>query len=260
MAAATAYTLLSTQSRPAASALWPDFGAGQERSTAPPGDPGGQPVIIKMTPRIMSTARWTLQQAIGPDKLVVGLDADGVTDPDGNRLDGDLRFGLNVLPGDVNRSAGVIGNDLILVRNALGTGLGDPGYTHFADLDANGLIIGNDLIQVRNRLSTSLPPGEPDVPTAGSKGGPLAARAVDRALEEFALAWTEQEDSPKSSDRPERLAEDRMALLAEQLVLLGEDIEGSRRGRFVDRVLCESRTERDQLELHQFRIMAKGRR
>ena len=223
------------------------------------------------------TASWTLQQAIGPDKLVVGLDADAVTDSDGNRLDGqwqdmqptfpsgdgdpggDFHFGLHVLPGDVNRSAGVIGNDLILVRNALGTASGDPGYTYFNDVDANGLIIGNDLIHVRNRLSTSLPPGEPGVSAVEGKGGPLVDQAVDQALDEIAAVWDEQEDSPKRRNRRRHPRADRMARLAEQLLLLGEDIDGTQRTRLVDRVLGELHADRAEFAPRPSRIIARGR-
>ena len=93
------------------------------------------------------TATWTLATSgISSDKLLLDLDAEpgsGVTDTNGNRLDGDwtnppsggiggadtfpsgngsaggdFRFRVNVVGGDVNRNGSVGGTDTSLVRNA----------------------------------------------------------------------------------------------------------------------------------------------
>ncbi len=142
------------------------------------------------------TATWTLPAGatFAADKLLLDLNADagGVSDANGNALDGewtnpaagvaggadtfpsgngtaggDFRFQLNVLPGDVNRSGGsVLGSDVTLTRNAQNSTPGAPNslYTIFKDVNGSGSILGSDVTLVRNRQGTSLPPAEPAAP------------------------------------------------------------------------------------------------
>jgi hypothetical protein len=136
------------------------------------------------------TATWTLPDStyIGADKIVLRLNADGadpIRDFAGNRLDGewtnppstipapsiypsgngtaggDFLFRFNVLPGDVNQNGYVQASDGLLVRGALGSSVGQSGYTIFKDLNGNGYIQSNDGLLARGRLGNSLPGGEP---------------------------------------------------------------------------------------------------
>ncbi len=131
-------------------------------------------------------ATWTLKQPIKADKLMIVLDGDpgGVTDLSGNLLDGewhdgtsnfpsgdgspggDFTFRFNILPGDADRNGMVISNDVIKVRNSLGTVPGDAGYSIFFDANGDGMVISNDVVKVRNQLSMQLPAGEPALPEA----------------------------------------------------------------------------------------------
>ncbi len=126
------------------------------------------------------TATLTLPQPIEAEKLLLSLK--GVTDLTGNPLDGDSQFRFDVLPGDVNLSGSVIGNDLVLVRNSLGTSSSIPGYSVFKDVSADGRIIGNDLILVRNRLGTAVPSGQPELPQGLMGGMPLSMALGGRVL------------------------------------------------------------------------------
>ena len=136
------------------------------------------------------TATWTLSAAIGADKLLIELNADGpdpIRDPAGNALDGEwtnptskstpsssvfpsgngtaggnFEFRFNVLPGDVNQNGVVQANDGLTVRAALGTSTSTGGlYSVFKDINANGVIQSNDGLSVRSRLGSPLPSGEP---------------------------------------------------------------------------------------------------
>jgi hypothetical protein len=138
------------------------------------------------------TATWTLAAAgtfANADKLLVRLDDALVSDANGNALDGewtnppetdpvtaggsdsfpsgdgtaggDFAFRLNVLPGDVNRSGTIFGNDVTLTRNAQGSTPGDGIYSIFRDVNGSATIFGNDVTLVRNRQGTTLPEGTP---------------------------------------------------------------------------------------------------
>jgi hypothetical protein len=148
------------------------------------------------------TATWTLATAgLGPDKLLLDLDGDsaaGVTDAAGNRLDGewtgaadvfptgdgfangDFRFNMNVLPGDVNRSGGTVNaGDVTQVRNRQFTDTETPGaapnlYTVFHDVNGNGVINAQDVTLVRNRQFTELPAGEPTASALATSGDAAA--------------------------------------------------------------------------------------
>ena len=139
-------------------------------------------------------ATWTLQQPVATDKILIDLT--GVTDQAGIALDGewtngistfpsgngtaggDFQFRLNVLPGDVTQDGMVISNDGVMVRNALGTTAGMPGYSVFLDVTADGMVISNDRIIVRNQLGVQLPDGEPVVPQSLVASGTSQAIAA----------------------------------------------------------------------------------
>ena len=156
-----------------------------------------------------STASWTLLNGafFDTDKILLDLDADpgtGVTDTSGVPLDGewtnpaaagststtdtfpsgdsnpggDFRFRLNVLPGDVNRSGGILGNDVTFVRNAQGFAPGTGLYdTPYLDVNGSGGILGNDVTFVRNRQGFTLPAGEP-APPAPLRAKPSPVKAA----------------------------------------------------------------------------------
>ena len=141
------------------------------------------------------TATWTLLiTGVGPEKLLLDLDAgpQGVSDLNGNALDGewtnptadpgsgsnfasgddvaggDFQFRINVLPGDVNRSGGILGNDVNLVKAAQGFAPGEGLYTVFKDVNGSASILGNDVTLVRGRQGLTLPANEPVATSSSS--------------------------------------------------------------------------------------------
>ena len=131
------------------------------------------PIIGFSYDPITFRATWNLSQPLSADRVQLNLS--GVSSKSGDLLDGawangvsafpsgsgtgtgKFQYGFNVLPGDANQDGLEISNDVVQVRNALGTTIGDTGYSIFKDVNADGLIISNDLVQVRNRLGTVLP-------------------------------------------------------------------------------------------------------
>jgi hypothetical protein len=133
------------------------------------------------------TATWTLPQAIGPDKLLLALNADGsnsIEDSAGNRLDGEwtnptsttqptsstypsgngtvggnFDFRLNVLPGDATLDGSVTAADLgRLLANFNGSGT----YTSSqGDFNGDGKVTAADLGTLLADFNKSLPSGEP---------------------------------------------------------------------------------------------------
>ena len=132
------------------------------------------------------TAIWTLPQPIGPDKLMLTLNADGsdpIRDAAGNRLDGewtnptsttdtggstylsgngvaggDFDFRFNVLPGDAAQDGTVDGYALsqILVNyNSSGKTWAD------GDFNGDGIVDGYDLVVLLVNYNQTLPSGEP---------------------------------------------------------------------------------------------------
>lgn len=111
------------------------------------------------------TATWTLAEPISADKLLIDMSMAGLSlqDVAGNIIElADPHYRFGVLPGDVDGSGRTLINDVILIRNALSSTLGDPVYTALLDLDGNGRVLINDVILARNHLSASLPDGEPE--------------------------------------------------------------------------------------------------
>jgi len=140
-------------------------------------------------------ATWTLATPITKDKILLDLDADGMspvvsvsTDEvlDGAWVNGsstfnsgngqggtDFEFRINVLPGDVNASNTVSGSDGMLVRSQIGKSIGNTGYNIRYDIDGDGSITATDLNKVQLVLGGSLPSGDPvgmtdDAPSTSS--------------------------------------------------------------------------------------------
>jgi hypothetical protein len=152
------------------------------------------------------TATWTLPQPIGPDKLMLALNADGsdpIEDAAGNRLDGewtnptsttatgtstypsgnglaggDFHFRFNVLPGDATQDGSVGFADLNKVLtnyNCTGMSWGQ------GDVTGDGVVDFADMNKVLTNYNLSLPSGEP---AAGAfpAGDLLAAASVPTAV------------------------------------------------------------------------------
>jgi hypothetical protein len=97
---------------------------------------------------------------------------------------GDFNFRINVLPGDSRQDGqnlgafdGVLGTDVIKVRNAQFLTTADGKYSPFDDVNGSGNVSGVDVVAVRNRQFTGLPVGNPVAP-AGS-GASLGGDDVD---------------------------------------------------------------------------------
>jgi len=126
------------------------------------------------------TVTWTLSTFMADDKYIFHL-ADSVMDTAGNSLDGDwidgsplqtsgdgvaghdFKFPVNVLPGNVDDTTVVLGNDVILIRNAQFTDIASPAYKPHFDINGSGGVLGDDVILVRNRQFSTLPDGENDL-------------------------------------------------------------------------------------------------
>jgi len=126
------------------------------------------------------TATWTFAEALAADKWVLDL-TDTIADLEGNLLDGDwlnssdafpsgddaaghdFKFQVNIVRGDVNRSNTVLGDDVILVRNAQFRGTTHPQYNPFLDVNGSGIILGDDVILARNLQFTNLPAADHDL-------------------------------------------------------------------------------------------------
>jgi hypothetical protein len=147
------------------------------------------------------TGELLLPNVINADKLVLHIN-DTVKDGAGNALDGewnngvslypsgnstagaDFNFRFNVLPGDANRNGtltgtndGVLGTDVIKVRNNQFLTTADSKYSPFDDVNGSGNVSGVDVVAVRNRQFTGLPAGNPVAPAAS--GASLGEDDVD---------------------------------------------------------------------------------
>jgi hypothetical protein len=133
------------------------------------------------------TATWTLPQPIGPDKLMLMLNADGsdpIRDLAGNSLDGEwtnptstadtgtsiypsgdgvaggnFQFRLNVLPGDADLSGTVNFSDLSKLLASYGTTSGATWGQ--GDFTGDGAVNFTDLSKLLAYYGKSLPSGEP---------------------------------------------------------------------------------------------------
>ena len=124
------------------------------------------------------TATWTLDTDIGVDKLLV-LVSDAITDAFGNSLDGewmngvtsgssgddtsggDFEYRFDILHGDVNQTATVFSDDVILVRDSQFIFPGNPLFDPLVDIDGSGTIFSDDVIGVRDGQFVFLPDDEP---------------------------------------------------------------------------------------------------
>jgi cyclophilin family peptidyl-prolyl cis-trans isomerase len=156
------------------------------------------------------TATWTLPQAIGSDKLMLALNADGtnpIEDSAGDRLDGewtnpastadtsgsaypsgngaaggDFHFRLNVLPADATQDGVVSFSDLSKLLAHYGIKSGATWSQ--GDFTGDGAVNFTDLSKLLAYYGKSLPPGEP---VAGSFPAavpliPLMAAPVPKAV------------------------------------------------------------------------------
>ena len=156
-----------------------------------------------------NTATWTLDRSVRNDKLMLDLSGghDGVVDGAGVPLDGDwvngadaypsgdgapagdLRFRLNVLPGDANRDGRVNAIDWFDLlrrrpRSAANPGSGQFIYTAFYDLSGDGALGVQDLLLIRRNLATILPATEPAgsaAPAPQAASAPQSSSAALRA-------------------------------------------------------------------------------
>ena len=172
------------------------------------------------------TATWTLPGAILADKLAFNL-KDRVADPGGNTIDGDwvdgvstfpsgngvresddnLRFRLNVLPGDVDGNGEVGRSDLLAALRLIGRDASQANYDPRVDVNTDGRIDVDDVRDLLLRHATGLPTGNPSpansLPAvaidevfarAGAAGSPGAVVA-DVALESTSPQTAEDRDS-----------------------------------------------------------------
>jgi hypothetical protein len=151
------------------------------------------------------TASWQLLGPVGPDKLLLDLNADGddpVRNAGGVALDGewetgfsvypsgdglpggDFQFRLNVLPGDVDADGRTRIFDTIQTRDKQFTEAGDANYSVFHDIDGNGMINIFDTVAVSNNQFRELPAGEPEpLPPPEGAGFTAQALAVAKSAE-----------------------------------------------------------------------------
>ena len=127
----------------------------------------------------------TLNQSIEASRLTIGIDASGITDVDGNSLDGewingtsefpsgdsisggDFSFAVNVLPGDFDKSTGeqvditdedeIENLDSLVLIDSGTVQAAVRGYTPFADINGSGTIDNADIIAASDRAGSSLP-------------------------------------------------------------------------------------------------------
>ncbi|MCX5660864.1 MAG: hypothetical protein NTW19_14255 [Planctomycetota bacterium] len=137
-------------------------------------------------------AIWTLSAPIAGDKMLLIL-SDRVTDTQGAKLDGEwvnppsqstpsggadiypsgngvaggvFQFYFNVAPGDRNQNGGTNLQDVVLVRNVVGSTTATPGtYSIYGDINGNGGINVQDVVIARNQQGWSLPSGSPTPPS-----------------------------------------------------------------------------------------------
>jgi uncharacterized delta-60 repeat protein len=105
------------------------------------------------------TGVWTLDRAIGADKVLLQLD--GVEE-----IGGPFQSRFDVLPGDVTGDRTVLANDYSEVKKrffkrADDTASSDTSYGIRYDVDGSGAILANDYSEVKKRFFNTLPNGEP---------------------------------------------------------------------------------------------------
>ena len=160
----------------------------------------------------LRTARWTLDQPIANDQVLLDLDADGVdpvTDLSGNVLDGnsggkqsggDFHLVAQVVPGDADRNTAVGYFDYIYVYFSHGKSTTTSGYNPYYDIDGSGVIDATDSSAAFGMIGTSLPTGDPagatnDAPTTNDAAViEIDDPALDEAFSLFGL-FDDNEDA-----------------------------------------------------------------
>ena len=147
-------------------------------------------------------ATWTLARPLGPDKVLIQLDAhppDGVRmagnpfDPpllDGDRdgrPGGDFFCRFESLPGDFAGVRRVGAEHVRVLRESVGRSVDNVGespnrYYSWSDVTADGRINVIDMSEVRRRVGTTLPYSEPTGVTAAQAVSPPRTRPVTRGL------------------------------------------------------------------------------
>lgn len=74
-----------------------------------------------------------------------------------NGMGGLKALSVGVLCGDVNGDGAVNSQDLVAVRNAVGTESAYPNFNPAPDINKDGAVNSQDLVQVRNRVGDELP-------------------------------------------------------------------------------------------------------
>jgi MBG domain (YGX type)/Bacterial Ig-like domain (group 3)/Putative Ig domain/Dockerin type I domain len=169
------------------------------------GTGGSTPSVTGFSSLGNNVYAWTLSGPLTDNRYLIALPAAGVTDSEGDTLDGewatststlpsgdgnpggDFNFSFNVLPGDVNQTAPVDANDYNMVISRLGDTTGSTAYTPYFDVDGNGLINANDYNAVRAHLGSMLPSNSPLPQTFQVSG----LQTDDRAVQGMALAAQE---------------------------------------------------------------------
>jgi hypothetical protein len=164
------------------------------------------------------TATWRLAagQTFANDRILLDLDGDspnGVHTGDGVYLDGDwknptaaaaggqnypsgngsaggdFRFGINSLPGDIDRSGAVLANDFSSVKKKFFKDTDDPvagtdaDYSPFHDVNGSGSILADDFSEVKKRFFTRLPEGGPAGTSVTFAVTPLRRQTIGWDLE-----------------------------------------------------------------------------
>ena len=157
------------------------------------------------------TASWTLSQPIAKDNILLHV-SNGVTDAEGQRLDGEwtngadtfnsgngvadgaFDFRVNVLPGDADRDGDVDDVDATAVRARFFRSTSNPGttnpYTAFHDMDGNGSIVAGDFTEATRpeRVGPGMGDAEPPTTTVtvpASPGGMTSAALAHNHVELF---------------------------------------------------------------------------
>ena len=126
-------------------------------------------------------ATWTFSSDFDTDRLLINLagqlaDPAPVQDPLGNSLNGGSDFNLpfGVLPGDVDGSGVVLGDDLAAVIDDIAA----ASHQARTDLDGSGVVDGDDESIVQSRQFQFLPSDQPTEPT----GSLSNAELIDHAM------------------------------------------------------------------------------
>ena len=105
-------------------------------------------------------ATWTFPSALEADTIAIDF-AETIADAAGQQLVDNRRFGLTIVPGDVNLDLQVDALDQDIVDPNVGSSLGDPTYATLQDIVGDGEVDVVDLGLIVANLGTSVPAGPP---------------------------------------------------------------------------------------------------